>query len=98
MGARFRLCRADLRLREHLRWLPGHPAHARDVQEESEMTAMGISNRRSSCPAIGSRLRRARRQAPAGNDVRPDFFMDHRYFGFLDHPLSRMMTAEGARR
>ena len=31
-GLRFR--RADLRLREYFRRLPGHPAHAGDVQEE----------------------------------------------------------------
>ena len=29
-----RLCRADPRLGQHLRRLPGHPAHARDVQEK----------------------------------------------------------------
>ena len=32
-----RLLRADPRLGEHLRRLPGHPAHARDVQEEGEV-------------------------------------------------------------
>ncbi len=34
LGARLRLRRADLCLREYLRRLPGHPAHAGDVQEE----------------------------------------------------------------
>ena len=34
LGARLRLRRAGPRLRQHLRRLPGHPAHAGDVQEE----------------------------------------------------------------
>ena len=37
LGARLRLHRADLRLREHLRRLPCHPAHAGDVQEEGQV-------------------------------------------------------------
>ena len=36
LGARLRLRRADLRLREYFRRLPRHPAHAGDVQEESK--------------------------------------------------------------
>ena len=35
LGARLRFRRAGLRLREYFRRLPGHAAHARDVQEES---------------------------------------------------------------
>src|SRR5579884_2092822 len=38
MGARARLLRACLRLDQHLRRLPGHPAHARHVSEEEEMS------------------------------------------------------------
>jgi NAD/NADP transhydrogenase alpha subunit len=38
-GARLR--RADLCVREHLRRLPCHPAHAGDVQEEAEVTIGG---------------------------------------------------------
>ena len=38
LGARLRLRRADLRLREYFRRLPGHPAHAGDVQEESQVS------------------------------------------------------------
>ncbi len=37
LGARLRLRRADLRLREYLRRLPRHPAHAGDVQEEGQV-------------------------------------------------------------
>ena len=36
-GARLR--RAGVRLRQYLRRLPGHPAHAGDVPEEKEVTA-----------------------------------------------------------
>ena len=42
LGARLRLCRADLRLREHLWRLPGHPAHAGDVQEEAEVSGLSV--------------------------------------------------------
>ena len=38
LGARARLRRADLRLGQHLRRLPGHAAHARHVPEEKEVT------------------------------------------------------------
>ena len=38
-GARARLRRPRLRLHQHFRRLPGHPAHARDVPEEKEVTA-----------------------------------------------------------
>src|SRR5215813_167236 len=38
VGALLRLHRADLRLREHLRRLPCHPAHAGHVQEESKVS------------------------------------------------------------
>ena len=37
LGARLRLRRADLCLREYLRRLPCHPAHAGDVQEEGQV-------------------------------------------------------------
>src|ERR1700730_7634278 len=96
LGARLRLRRADFCLREHLWWLPGHPAHARDVPEENQMS--GVRKNMSSCPATGSRLWRARRQAPAEHPVRRDRSWSHDRFGLLDHPLSRMMTAEGASR
>ena len=36
LGARLRLHRADLCLREHFRRLPGHAAHAGDVQEKKK--------------------------------------------------------------
>src|SRR3984957_20119664 len=39
LGARLRFHRADLCVRQYFRRLPGHPAHARDVQEEIEMSA-----------------------------------------------------------
>ena len=42
--ARLRLRRADPRLGEHLRRLPGHPAHAGDVQEEGEVSATMNAN------------------------------------------------------
>ncbi len=42
LGARLRLRRADLCLREYLRRLPGHPAHARDVQEESQVSGVHL--------------------------------------------------------
>ena len=42
LGARFRLCRADVCVREYLRWLPGHPAHARDVQEEDQVSGVHL--------------------------------------------------------
>ena len=38
LGAHLRLRRADARQRQHLRRLPGHRAHARDVQEEGLST------------------------------------------------------------
>ena len=38
LGTRFRFRRADLCVREHLRRLPGHPANARNVQEEIEVS------------------------------------------------------------
>ena len=38
IGARLRLRRAHLCFRQHLRRLPGHPAHAGDVPEEKEVT------------------------------------------------------------
>ncbi|MGY4497706.1 hypothetical protein ACVWYH_001633 [Bradyrhizobium sp. GM24.11] len=38
LGARLRLRRAHLCLREHLWRLPCHPAHAGDVQEEVEVS------------------------------------------------------------
>src|ERR1041385_4985060 len=41
MGPRARFRRAGLCLREHLRRLPRHPAHARDVPEEEKVSAMG---------------------------------------------------------
>ncbi len=37
LGARARLRRAGVRLDQHLRRLPGHPAHAGDVPEEKEV-------------------------------------------------------------
>ena len=37
LGAAARLRRADPRLGEHLRRLPGHAAHARDVPEEEKV-------------------------------------------------------------
>ena len=37
LGARARLRRAGVRLDQHLRRLPGHPAHAGDVPEEEEV-------------------------------------------------------------
>ena len=40
LGARIRLRRAGLRLREYFRRLPRHPAHARDVQEEGQVIRM----------------------------------------------------------
>ena len=46
LGARFRFRRADLRLREYLRRLPGHPAHAGDVQEEVEMSGNQLGVKR----------------------------------------------------
>ena len=39
LGARARLRRAGVRLGQYLRRLPGHPAHAGDVQEEEEVSA-----------------------------------------------------------
>ena len=44
VGARARLRRACVRLGEHLRRLPGHPAHARHVPEEKEMSAADERN------------------------------------------------------
>jgi 4TM region of pyridine nucleotide transhydrogenase, mitoch len=45
LGARLRLRRADLRLHQHLRRLPCHPAHAGNVQEESQVSGkhLGVS-------------------------------------------------------
>ncbi len=44
LGPRLRLRRADLRLREYLRRLPCHPAHAGDVQEEGRSKRhLGVS-------------------------------------------------------
>jgi NAD(P) transhydrogenase subunit alpha len=40
LGAPARLPRAHPRLGEHLRRLPGHAAHARDVPEEEEVTSL----------------------------------------------------------
>ena len=37
-----RLRRADLCLREYLWRLPGHPAHARDVQEEDQVNGVHL--------------------------------------------------------
>ena len=42
LGARLRLRRADFCLREYLRRLPGHPAHAGDVQEESQVSGVHL--------------------------------------------------------
>ena len=40
IGAGLRLRRAHVRFRQHLRRLPGHPAHAGDVPEEEKVTGM----------------------------------------------------------
>ena len=42
LGARLRFRRADLCMREYLRRLPGHPAHARDVQEEKQVNGVHL--------------------------------------------------------
>ncbi len=42
-GARLRFRGADLRLREYLRRLPGHPADARDVQKENQVIGVHLS-------------------------------------------------------
>ncbi len=42
LGARLRLRRADLCLREYLRRLPCHPAHAGDVQEEGKVSGVHL--------------------------------------------------------
>ena len=42
LGARLRLRRAYLCLREHLWRLPCHPAHAGDVQEEGEVSGVHL--------------------------------------------------------
>ncbi len=39
LGPRAGLHRAGVRFHQHLRRLPGHPAHARDVQEEEMSSA-----------------------------------------------------------
>src|SRR6266481_1489674 len=44
-------------------------------------------------PAIGSRLRRSRRQAPAGVQYAVTPKVEQNRHGILDHPLSRMMTS-----
>ena len=42
-GPGLRLHRADLCMREYFRRLPGHPAHARDVQEEREVSGVHLA-------------------------------------------------------
>ena len=62
LGARLRLHRADLRLREYFRRLPCHPAHAGDVQEEGEVTTTMAHVQKMSSSWPGKR-----RDAPSSN-------------------------------
>ena len=60
LGARARLCRAYFCLGQHLRRLPGHPAHAGDVPEEEEVTtAMNLPLRTMSSSLPGNRQSRS---------------------------------------